>query len=236
MQAAANESNYFRDYGEQISQRNIVGTLLKFSKGDYLAGQDNEEITVGTKMICNMDQLLIGWIRWEDQKPVEQRMGLLVDGYVPAKRDTLGFGYEPGMKSDDPNIDTTDWEVDPTSHQPRDPWQFSNYLVMKDVNESDVDEGIYTFAASSAGGLNAIGDLCKVYGGKMRQHPKEYPVVTLKVGSYMHSNKAFGRIKIPVLQVAGWALKTVFGDMEADAMAMAALAGPQTTKDEEIPF
>lgn len=228
--STAQEPNYFSSYGEQISQRNIVGTLLKFSKGDWLAGQDSDEIPVGTKMICNMDQLLVGWIRWDDQKPVEQRMGLLVDGYVAAKRDQLGYGYQPGMKADD--ADTSEWEVDQATGQPRDPWQFSNYLVMKEVVEGKKEGEVYTFATSSSGGLQAVGDLCKFYGGKMKYHPSEYPVIALKVGSYMHSNKAFGRIKIPVLQVAGWAPKAAFGDMELDAMAAAQLAGPQ----DEVPF
>ena len=44
-QVASYAKNPFEDYGEQASGRsNIVGKLLKFSKGDWLAGQNNDEI------------------------------------------------------------------------------------------------------------------------------------------------------------------------------------------------
>jgi hypothetical protein len=244
--------NPFLDFeGEQISERYIVGTLLKFNKGDFLAGQENMEIKVDTQMVCNMNNLLIGWIRWEDQKPVEHRMGLVVDGFKPAKRDTLGYGYKPGdmakyppnvalADDDDEAIDRSDWPVDETSKQPRDPWVFSNYLVMKDPTIADVDEGIYTFATSSTGGRNTVFDVRKWYGQKMSQHPDDFPVVLLKVGSYMHSNKSFGRIKIPVLKPIGWCAKAVFGqDVQIDVAKPQQIGGPKgepKSEGEKIPF
>ncbi len=41
----------------------------------------------------------------------------------------------------------------------------------------------------------------------MRQHPDEWPIVELGVGSYAHSNKAYGRIKFPTFEIVGWAPK-----------------------------
>jgi hypothetical protein len=228
MQAPANP---FLEYADRVNARNIVGTLLKFSKGDYLAGQENEEIAIGTQMIANMDELLIGWIRWEDQRPVEQLMGRIIDGFVPPMRDQLGYGYTEGMTNPD-DADTTDWEVN-AQGQTRDPWQYTNYLVMKDPNEKDQMEGIYTFAVSSLGGKNCIADLCKAYGRSMAMHEKEYPMVSLKVGSYQHENKEFGRIKFPVLPIVGWISKGVFGEYEEVAKKLAA---PPPGRDEDIPF
>lgn len=188
-------ANPFEDYGNAASQRSIVGEMLKFSKGDFLVGQDNEEMAVGTQLVANMDELSVGWIRWQDNKPTDQIMGRIAAGYQPPKRNTLG---------DD---DKTQWEVDEQGQQ-RDPWQFSNYLIMK---EADGEE-LYTFATSSRGGLNAIGELCKSYGKLMRQKPDEFPLVALKVGSYQHSNKSFGRIKFPIFELVGWAPKTAFAE------------------------
>lgn len=207
---SAGTTNPFESYGAAATQRSIVGTLLKFSKGDYLAGQNNDEIRVGTEMIANMDELMVGWIRWENNRPSEQRMGRIIEGYKPERRYELG---------DD---DESKWDIDQNG-QPQDPWQFSNYLILKDKEDGE----LYTFTTASAGGRNAIGELCKNYGKMMRQKPDEFPIVALKVDSYQHSNKAFGRIKFPVFEITGWASKAEFSDMSEASTK---------TEDEEIPF
>jgi hypothetical protein len=189
-------ANPFLAYGEAQNQRGmIVGKLLKFSKGDYLAGQDNEEVPMGTELIANMDEMLAGWVKWQDNKPVEQIMGKVSEGYQPPRRKDLS------------DTDTEQWEID-VKGEPRDPWQFSNLLILKS------DKGLFTFTTSSKGGLNALGDLCKVYGQAMAQRPDEYPVIALGSGSYDHPNKTLGRIKIPTFKVVGWALKKTFADTE----------------------
>jgi hypothetical protein len=193
---AAVGDNYFQSYGDQVSQRSIVGKLLKFSKGDYLVGEDNEEVEEGTQLVANMDELMVGWIRWADSKPTDQIMGRVSDGYQAPKRNTLG---------DD---DKSKWEVDEQGRE-RDPWQFSNYLILKTPGQTGED-ALFTFTTSSRGGLNAIAELCKTYGKAMRQKPDEFPVIALGVGSYQHSNKSFGRIKFPILEVVGWAPRAEF--------------------------
>jgi hypothetical protein len=51
--------------------------------------------------------------------------------------------------------------------------------------------------------LNTIADLCRHYARDVKQHPGCFPVIALKSDSYNHPNKAYGRIKIPVLTVVG---------------------------------
>lgn len=199
--------NPFEAYGEAVSQRSIVGKLLKFSKGDYLVGENNDEMEEGTELIANMDELMVGWIRWQDNKPSEQIMGRVAKSFQPPKRHELG------------DNDKEAWEVDDQG-EPRDPWQLSNYLLMKEPG----GEELYTFTTASRGGLNAIGELCKAYGKAMRQRPDEFPIVILKVGSYQHSNKAYGRIKYPIFEISGWAAKAEFEQ---------ALAAENTTANEE---
>lgn len=194
--------NPYAAYGDAVTQRTIVGELLKFSKGEYLSGKDGDEVEEGTKLVANMAELMVGWIRWEDGKPTDHVMGKVSDGYVPAKRNTLG---------DD---DQDRWEVDPQTGQPRDPWQLSNYLIMKDPESNQ----LYTFTTSSRGGLNAIGDLCKRYGKEFRMRPDEFPIVSLDVDSYRHPNKQYGKIFVPIFTIAGWAPKAEFSDaLEAEA-------------------
>jgi hypothetical protein len=182
--------NPFEAYGNATVNSHIVGQLLKFSKGDYLAGQDNTDIPLGTKLAAIMDQLMVGWIKWQDARPVEHIMGLVASGYVPKKRAEL----------DDNDEDS--WETDDDGH-PRDPWQYSNYLIVVDQKEKTP----FTFTTSSKGGIGAIGELCKYYGKAMRERPDDYPVIELGVGSYPHRVKTLGRIKYPIFKPVGWAAK-----------------------------
>ena len=189
------DQNYFQIYGEATRQTAIVGKLLKFSKGDWTAGEANEPIENGSQFIANMDELLVGWVRWSNLKPTDHVMGKVSVGYQPPRRNELG------------DTDQDQWDVGEDG-QARDPWQFTNYLLLQDA-----DGELYTFTTSSTGGRNAIGDLCIKYGKQMRQRPQEYPIIELGVGSYMHSNKAFGRIKYPTLAIVGWAPKGDFADV-----------------------
>lgn len=195
-QSLGAELNVYEQYGAATAQTGIVGSLLKFNKGDWLAGQEEDELATGTKLVAIMDQLLIGWIRWEDNKPSQQLMGLLIEGHQPPKRATLG------------DTDHSQWDVDENSGQPRDPWQLTNHLILKVPGAKVSDQSkLYTFATSSRGGIGAVGKLCTEFGKAMRERPNEWPVVALKSAAYDHPNKQFGRIKVPVFEVVGWEKK-----------------------------
>src|SRR5205814_1520201 len=77
------DRNAFERYAEAVSRTTIVGHLLKFHKGEYVAGQGEEEIPEGTKLVAIMDEWMIGWVKWEGGKPVDMEMGRVADGYIP---------------------------------------------------------------------------------------------------------------------------------------------------------
>lgn len=184
--------NYFEQYGATASMNMITGTLIKFAKGDWLMGQEEEEVKADRQFVCVMDDLQIGWTKWVDNKPAAQHMGKLAEGFAPPRRNELG--------DDDESM----WDVD-TSGNPRDPWQFTNSLIMKTPGKSGADEAdLFTFSTSSKGGINAIGDLCKAYVRMLREKGPGNPIVTLSSSSYKHSNPEYGRIKKPMLNIVGW--------------------------------
>ena len=186
-------ANPFSAYGEAATHRNIVGELLKFSKGDWMSGQDNDDVAVGTQFIANMDEMLVGWIRWEDNKPTDHIMGKVSEGYQILRRNELG------------DTDQNEWEVD-DSGKPRDPWQLSNYLL----DERRLGRRAVHLHHGIKGGRDALGDLCKEYGKVLVAHADEYPVVAIGVRSYEHPNKSYGRIKTPEFKIVGWQPKTAF--------------------------
>lgn len=215
---AAPEKNFFEQYSEAAAGSRIVGDLLKFTKGDWLRGQDQEDVEVGTRLVANVAELMVGWVKWEGGAPSDQRMGRVAEGFSPPSRSSLG------------DTEESEWELDEDGNA-RDPWQRSNYLLLKDED----GEGLLTFAASSKGSLNAVGELAGAYGKRIRQRPNELPIIELGVGKYKHKNSAYGWIKFPTLKVVGWVDRTAFDDaLAADEAANA--EREDEGEGEDIPF
>jgi hypothetical protein len=187
--AVPGSRNVFECVGDALMQGTaIVGDLLKFTKGDFLAGRDSEKIPDGTELVAVIPGMVDGWQRWEDNRPVEQIMGLLIEGFVPPERSALSHN------------DKSEWAIDGNGKQ-RDPWQPTIYVPMTTVDATRV----FTFTTSSDGGKrHAIGPLSKEYGSHIRQHPDELPIVKLHQDSYLHSDRAIGRVKYPELPIARW--------------------------------
>src|SRR5262249_19386905 len=135
-----------------------------------------------------------------NNKPAEQIMGLLIEGFVPPARSTLGHD------------DQTLWEINANSGKPRDPWQATIYMPMVSLN----GEAVFTFSTGSDGGRrHAIGPLCREYGARIRQRPDEPPIVKLHQDSYAQSDRSIGRVKFPELPIVRW----VKGDKYLAAIA-----------------
>jgi hypothetical protein len=154
----------FAAYASAVRSRTFDGLLLKFSKGDWLAGPDSDPVEEGTQLVAIMSELRIGWQKWQDHKQV------------------------------DTNQDH--WDEDDDGER-KDPWQKVNQLPLI----SRGSKTIYTFATSTRGGIDAVAALCEDFAEESRIRPGRYPGVALGVDSYVHSNRKYGRVKIPRLEV-----------------------------------
>jgi hypothetical protein len=200
--AMPGNKNPFEQYADDVDKQHVIGSLLKFVKGDWLVGRDGEECTE-KELVAIMPGFVHGWILWQDNRPIEHRMGLATESFVPADRDTLGH--------DDEAL----WELD-AKGKPRDPWQPSLYLPMATVD----GKTIYTFATSSDGGRRrGVAPLSRDYGQHIRQHPDELPVVGLEQDSYPHPDRTVGRVKYPLFPVIRYVKAKPYLD------AVAALTG-----------
>src|SRR5262245_50488276 len=111
------EEDFFAQFAATVLPNRIIGDLLVFNKfGEYKAGRERKPIALGTRLVAHMGILEIGWVRWEDNHPVESRMGRVADGFKPAKRPELGY------------TDKAAWVID-ADGEPRDPWVLTNQLV-----------------------------------------------------------------------------------------------------------
>lgn len=178
--------NAYQEFADEVKQSGIEGSLLRFTKqGDWIAGQEEEELELGTELIMGLNTLKRGWQKWQDNKPVDARMGLVSEGYRPVNRDELG------------DMDEDEWEDDDTNKgQKRDPWQKTMVCLLKDPKSGDV----YTYATSSKSGITALGEAAAVYGNRLQdgEDPEAMPIVQLQNSFYKH--KTYGKIMIPVFE------------------------------------
>jgi hypothetical protein len=141
------------------------GTLLKFVKGDWLIGEEQEPVAPTATFIVNMEEYWRGWIKWLDKEPVDHRIGRVVDRHRVHLREELG------------DLDQSRWETD-ANGVPRDPWQRVSYLVMRNTSNDD----IVTFTSTSDGGRKAVAKLADRYDRLRRKHLGKMPVVGSSAG------------------------------------------------------
>jgi hypothetical protein len=205
----------FKAYANSVSPTTIVGVLLKFSKGEYLAGRDSVPIKVGMRFIANLDAAMAGWVRWINGRPTDHALVRIADGVLPAKRELLG------------DLDQEKWQYD-LQGQPRDPWQEINYLPL-----AGVDGEIYTLSISSIAGLREVASLCSAYAEHRAHNADEFPEIELGVGSFQHRERSIGRVKFPELNILGWQPKENFNKV----MVLAGLingTAPAPTKPDKV--
>lgn len=211
--AVATPSDYdpYAAYGAEAASGG--GDFLKFSKGEWLKGQNDDEVALGTRLAANMAELSIGWLRWADGKPAERRMGLLSQGHKAEARDALGY------------TDQALWDLD-ENDKPKDPWNFTNELPLANPETGEQ----MTFSASSKGGIGAIGNLCKAYGREYRNCAGMVPIIELGRDSYKHP--VYGKTYVPVLTIVDWvengSVPDAPRDEEEEPTPAAAKAGSKT--------
>lgn len=183
----------FQAYADSVAPQTIVGTLLKFSKGEFLAGKESTLVPLGTRFIANLDAVMAGWTKWVNDRPVDHALVRIADGLLPPKREQLG------------DTDEAQWQYNIRGEH-RDPWQQVNYLPL-----IDADGEIYTLSITSIAGLREVGSLCSAYAHHRKTiSVDEFPLIEVGVDSYQHRDRSIGRVKFPTLNIVGWEPKEKF--------------------------
>lgn len=162
--------------------------ILKFTKGDWMVGQDNEDVPAGTKLAADVMNAEWGWVRWHDSKPVERRMVLVASGQQPPSRDALG------------HEDKQLWRVG-SDGRAQDPWQKTIEIPVRELTG---DRREFLLAGSSKGFEGGCKALFNSFGKEMRENMGKVPVISLGVSKYKHSNPEYGIIKTPEMTLVEW--------------------------------
>jgi hypothetical protein len=160
-QATLPITNYENPWLEAAAEGgNELGKLLKFVKSEWLIG--NDVIPDGSEYVAYINQLIRGWVRFEDGQVIDRRLGKVADGFKPQPREEL------------PDSDPANWPDKDADDNPRDPWSLQWYLPLVAVESGE----FVTFVTGSVGGNDAVCDLCRIYGHKMRDGL--LPIVALR--------------------------------------------------------
>jgi hypothetical protein len=157
-----------------------LGRILKFKHGDWLIGAD--QVSEGTEFIVHVAGLVRGRIKFHDKAVVDRRLCKVAIGFKPPRRDELG------------DLDKALWEKDPKG-DPRDPWSEQWLLPMESAATGD----LVTFITGSAGGKQAIGEICGIFG---RTPGAGLPIVALRSSSYVHKEYR-NRVDVPRFDIVG---------------------------------
>ncbi len=180
--------------------------FLKYVKGSFIFGIDEDELARGTELVPNMEEIGVGWLKWQGGEVVEENMALWATGHP--YREDLG------------DLDRDLWETDDDG-KPIDPWTETATVPFKDPGTGQE----FTFSTSSAGGRRAVSKLVYAWRHGVTQGKSGLPVVAIDSDTYKH--KKYGPVFFPTLTITRW-------EDEADLIAGA--AGADDLPDDEVPF
>jgi hypothetical protein len=163
----------------------FIFTKFNSETGNWLAGGGSKgEPTIinGRRLLAAVPDLLVGWQKFEDNKPIHVGIGRVRDSHVPPTRDTL-----------DDN-DSKRWRKKDV-----DPWALTWYLALYDLETRET----FVFTTGTSGGKDALAELQDAFADHNESADTvEWPLVELGSDNYTNS---FGKmIYRPQLNNVGW--------------------------------
>ena len=171
----------------ELQPSDLIGLLLKFVKGRWFIRETKEhEREVGATDTFVIDPISYaeGWIKWENKKPTAKLYARRVDGWTAPSRDAL------------PDQDHSRWPL--SAQGPQDPWQWVQYLLLKDLTTGE----LLTWQSTTWGSSGAIGEWLDAWADEFKNHPGEDPIVLLQSWDKPHPD--WGKVPRPRLKIVGW--------------------------------
>src|SRR5262245_17723655 len=183
------ELDQFRQAAIRNSRPLLMGQLLRFRKGEWLAGPDKEKIAAGTHFVGIMNEARHGWIKWTQDgdgiKTPVHVVGKTVENFQPPDRAELDCQ------------DETTWPIG-LSGKREDPWRSVAYLPLASLD----GEQLLTFKTDTKTGVPAFWKFVDRYQWLGRKHLGQYPIVEIQSSGY--EDKRYGWIDTPTLKIVGW--------------------------------
>ena len=206
--AVANFANPFAAAGAGAGN----ATYMKFkgASGDFLFGQDDEEMKHGSTFGADIENSKWVWSFWWEGDVLET-IETRVD------QNPLAFENEPDFLPDDYTGDMSLEEIRAEQADRKstfmDGWSCQAVLGMRAVG-GEAEEFVLKLNQGVA--LNAFRTMLSSYGRVFRMKTGLVPVIELSARSYVSKNKTVGKRYTPVLKITEWLsedeLMTAVGD------------------------
>jgi hypothetical protein len=164
----------------------VIGIGLKFVKGGYYAGDNEDEVMLGARFLVDMSTMAVGWKKWADGELVDAQVNLVSDNVPLPRRARLG------------DMDKEAWPIG-SDGEPHDPWSRDARVLLYAADEPFEP---HTFKSGSWGAQLAFRELCGAYVAECEQHPGQMPIIEL--AAYKRVDKNYGRIDTPQFPIVGW--------------------------------
>lgn len=175
-------------------------TYMKFkgASGDFLAGQDEDEIPHGTKLAGDVDNSKWVWSFWWEGDVLETQETLIIEN-------PLGFDQEPDELPEGYDGDMTLEEI--RAEQANrdsnfmDGWSCQAVFGLREIGGENEE---YTLKLNQGVALNAFRAMLQTYGRQFRFKEGLVPVIELSARSYKSKNKSVGKRFSPILKIVDW--------------------------------
>jgi hypothetical protein len=166
--------------GLPVAGTAIRAPYMRFKKGNYLLGQEESLVPLGTAVIAL--QATEGWVRLVRDEPPRK---------IPREA-----GQPFPMRTQLGDTDQSKWAL--FDGKPSDPWQMATELAL--IEQATGQWMIFT--TTSATGRGAVADLCRLITYQRRQRgDNAKPVVEIGTGMI---TLRFGPIAIPKFKIIDW--------------------------------
>ncbi|AMO44137.1 hypothetical protein vBRpoSV10_79 [Ruegeria phage vB_RpoS-V10] len=175
-------------------------TYMKFkgASGDFLFGQDEEEMPHGSTFAGDIENSKWVWSFWwegEVLETIETRVA----------QNPLGFENEPDHLPDDYEGDMTLEEIRAAQADRKtnfmDGWSCQAVLGLREIG-GEAEE--FTLKLNQGVALNAFRTLLSNFGRAFRFKVGLVPVIELGARSYVSKNKSVGKRYNPILKIVDW--------------------------------
>lgn len=171
---------------------------FKGASGDFLAGQDEEEIERGTKLAADIENSRWSWAFWWEGEVLETKETMIVE-------DPMGFENEPDYLPEgydgDMSLEEIRAEQADRSNTFMDGWSCQAVLGLREIGGEGTE---YTLKLNQGVSLNAFRTLLKSFGQQFRFKVGLVPIVELDARAYVSKNKKVGKRYSPILKIVDW--------------------------------
>jgi len=166
--------------------------------GVWSYGIDKDEVPIGTQAVAMVDQILKGFVRFDEGGPTRRFLPIWPTPDLHALRQSLG------------DLDEAMWPDRNAKGGAQDPWRPARQLPVILIRKT-LDCLVYS--TSSHGGVIAVSQLSRAVQHERRdpENATALPIVTLDVDSY--TQQKFGKIYTPVLDIMRWTTHSAVAEM-----------------------